>query len=673
MTSPLTGDYDVCLELTESTLSAFVNARFEGKERTLAVDRLIGSGIVGQFVTEMRGGAAEVQPSGSGLTLTLQFADAGLELTLPRQLRIAPLSGTVTFPASVRMVTDPDGLREVHLTFDGPRPAVSVQLDEPGLTQAKTQLASLGVSDPVGLLTDMFRSLIADEPFLLLPLSTRSVSDAHANGSLQPLTLVEAQLRLLPAASSRPGVVCVLGTVLRSHRGHGNLAAKTLAASSAAHQGSVTLSSEAFHELVHCPALGSRFSVPVTQLCKDCGQGDSVRSGDLSIKEIDFQLQEHRISLKGKASTGGTGWSADISFAFVERLSVLPSGDLHADLALDGQPSVDVSLDWWVSLLSVITLGAIDAEWVEPAIEKLVDTIVSAAITNEIGNGLKRAFSGLNVSLDNATMRPATVDVHASGVVVQGSIALPTPHPPPATLELTQSVASEADMAVASGTAADVTCAKDANGKPRSYPYTDYTVHRTVAITPLAHRVGLPVTYTWSIAGSRIGAQPSTLAVSMPVRDNFGRQTGQRIVHVDIALSSDGSTLRVSNYPSEGYVAVEVDCQAAGPSGAIARNSTVVAIEGRQRRYGGDYNADSMACIQGLLADAKKAAQQQGANIGRLFTVGGDPLGSRGLLNDGYSLGSLLGITAQLGLQAGWLERSLSDAERAGGLSGAAR
>ena len=116
-----------------------------------------------------------------------------------------------------------------------------------------------------------------------------------------------------------------------------------------------------------------------------------------------------------------------------------------------------------------------------------------------------------------------------------------------------------------------------------------------------------------------------------------------------------------------------VDCQAAGPSGAIARDSTGVAIEGRQRRYGGDYDADSMACIRGLLAEAKKAAREQGAHISKLFTVGGDPLGSRGLLNDGYSLGSLVGIAAQLGLQAGWLQRSLSDAERAGGLSIAVR
>ena len=87
----------------------------------------------------------------------------------------------------------------------------------------------------------------------------------------------------------------------------------------------------------------------------------------------------------------------------------------------------------------------------------------------------------------------------------------------------------------------------------------------------------------------------------------------------------------------------------------------------------GDYDADAMACIRGLLAEVKKAAQEQGANIGQLFTVGGDPLGSRGLLDNGYSLGSLVGIAAQVGIQAGWLQRSLSDAQRAGELSTAAR
>ena len=395
---------------------------------------------------------------------------------------------------------------------------------------------------------------------------------------------------------------------------------------------------------MHCPALARRFSVSVPQLCKDCGEGDSVRSGHLSIKEIDFQLQEHRISLKGSASTGGTGWSANISFAFVEQLGVQPSVDLHADLTLDGQPGVDVSLDWWVTLLSTITLGAIDAEWVEPAIEELVDTIVSAAITNEIGNGLQRAFSGLNVSLGTATMRPATVDVHTSGAVVQGSIALPTPHPLPVMLELQQSVASEADVAIGSGMAADVTCVKDTSGKPKSYPYTDYSVHRTVAITPVAYRVGLPY-YLYVV---HCGLQDWCAAEHTGSQHASSRQLrsadGPADLHVDVALSPDGSTLRVSNYPSEGYVEVGVDCQAAGPSGAIARNSTGVAIGRRQRRYGGDDDADSMACVRGLLAEAKKAAQEQGANIGKLFTVGGDPLGSRGLRTMAIPWAASLGL-----------------------------
>jgi hypothetical protein len=131
--------------------------------------------------------------------------------------------------------------------------------------------------------------------------------------------------------------------------------------------------------------------------------------------------------------------------------------------------------------------------------------------------------------------------------------------------------------------------------------------------------------------------------------------------------------LTVSNYPSEGYVEVGVNCRATGPSGATARNGLVIAFEGHQRRYGGDYDSDKNACIRGLIAAAKKAAQEQGAAIGRLFPDGGDPLGRRGLLNGGYSLGSLVGIAARVGVQAGWLQQSPTDAERAGGLSAGPR
>jgi hypothetical protein len=66
----------------------------------------------------------------------------------------------------------------------------------------------------------------------------------------------------------------------------------------------------------------------------------------------------------------------------------------------------------------------------------------------------------------------------------------------------------------------------------------------------------------------------------MPVRDNLGRQTGQRTRHVDVALRTDGSTLLERNYASGGCVEVRVDCRTAGPSGAIPRNSSIVAIEG---------------------------------------------------------------------------------------------
>jgi hypothetical protein len=75
-----------------------------------------------------------------------------------------------------------------------------------------------------------------------------------------------------------------------------------------------------------------------------------------------------------------------------------------------------------------------------------------------------------------------------------------------------------------------------------------------------------------------------------------------------------------------------------------------------------------MACVRGPLAAARKAAQEQGAAIGRLSPAAGDPLGRRGLLTNGYSLGSLVGIAGQLGVEAHWWQQSLTDAERAGGL-----
>jgi hypothetical protein len=253
----------------------------------------------------------------------------------------------------------------------------------------------------------------------------------------------------------------------------------------------------------------------------------------------------------------------------------------------------------------------------------------------------------------------------------------PTPssqaHPLAATLDLQPSVTAESEISVGSGTEAGVTCVKTADGKPKSYPYTDYLVHRTVSVVAQGQRLGLPATYRWDIQGTPVAAhQSTTFAVTMAVRDNFGRPTGERTVHVDAFVSPDSSTLTISNYPSEGNVQAGITCSATGPSGATATASALLSFDGQQRRFGSDYEKDSQACIHGLLAAAVKAAQEQGATtlagllqgtgpIAGPVTdprVGGDPLG-RQAVSVRSGLGALAGIANQLGVDASWLALSL--------------
>jgi len=63
VTSPLTGDFDLCVELAEPTVAAFVNAHFEGKEISQPIDQLVGNGIAGRLVIELAGATAEVGTS----------------------------------------------------------------------------------------------------------------------------------------------------------------------------------------------------------------------------------------------------------------------------------------------------------------------------------------------------------------------------------------------------------------------------------------------------------------------------------------------------------------------------------------------------------------------------------------------------------------------------------
>jgi hypothetical protein len=115
-----------------------------------------------------------------------------------------------------------------------------------------------------------------------------------------------------------------------------------------------------------------------------------------------------------------------------------------------------------------------------------------------------------------------------------------------------------------------------------------------------------------------------------------------------------------------------ITCSATGPSGATAIASALLSFDGQQRRFGGDYEKDSQACTRGLLAAAARVAQEQGATTlagllqgsGPLAgpvtdqRVGGDPLG-RQAVSARAGLETLAGIATQLGVDAGWLQRSL--------------
>jgi hypothetical protein len=402
--SDLTGNFDLCVEVTESILSAFLNSTFggtrqQGQFTNVAVDDHAISGLATLGIDTA---GIKVDPAHSpGGLVDITFSDSAIAFTAPVAADAAPLAGSVNASAPFKLPPPASNSTSLELDFTDPSASATVTLNAASLANVQGALAKVGLTGipPAQLQTFLNQAMKAT---LAATVGAAKVNAGFTvvpgqDGTFGPPPKFPAMPQLVtrPAAGGAPGVLCGLGTILQSDVPNDNAANKTVTATDSVHQLSLTVSPAAVQGLLVKEAAG--------QLPAGLTLTATLLSGTIQIHV--------------GGSISGTGYSADVTVDAHVTLSV-PGGVLTPQVTID-QQSVNVSLDWWVWLLGGVIIPAIVDAIANLAANQLLQGWLSKLVVQANGYGVPTA--GLLPFTFNA------VDIQPQGIIIQALVPVATP------------------------------------------------------------------------------------------------------------------------------------------------------------------------------------------------------------------------------------------------------
>jgi hypothetical protein len=416
MTSTLTGPFDLCVELTDTALSAFASSIFRDKTQPISIPHDNQLSLVGQAVLDIQSASIVAAPSSSqpaGATVTITFVDSSLAFSSPQTAFAEPLSGTIVVSGvPFALVPVAGGQQDLELDFTAT--SVSAQIHWTGNELDDSVVPAVNKAGKVNLGSDVIAGFLNTEVANALQnkVGKQKISGAvlqmappGKDGTLSPPTFTEPGVVVTRAKTDKqPGVLGILATIFKSDDAPSQpppVAGKTATATDSSHTGSLTISQDGFQNIFIFEANKKKQVPPGTS--------------------ITTTLEEGKIGLH-LAGTQGTAiytanWTID-----GDMLASVSNGALALQLT-NVVEHVSVSLSWWV-WVSEIGLGGAPLAGLVAEIQAQVKdeamTLVQNAVstlTTDIGQS-STAISGIPITFDH-------VDVHTQGIVMQGMAQLP--------------------------------------------------------------------------------------------------------------------------------------------------------------------------------------------------------------------------------------------------------
>ncbi len=378
-----TSGFDMLVQISETELNnQLATAFLAGGTFPPAITVPVNAGgVTGTSDLNFNTPVADLDRPRPQMGLTIPFANSQLQITAPLAVTIAPLGGTITVVDSIVMITQganqlatmnfSAGTPVVTFTFDAASAALLAPLLAAAgltITQAQNMMAAV-------VLTQLQTSIGRLD--LTPPIPVVDDADATTVFDIDVTTVND------PSALDRD---CITFGVRMANDSGGNINGVTTSMIPAGSQSLVMMSNFWLLARVMRPRIASALGRPVADFDTPLRLNRSIPApgGQGTLTNLEARVIGNRISVTGRATDSGTGWSAESNFSFFIDIGL--SGGTITVTATTPVVDTDVDLAWWVWLLS-LGLGALFGGIVGVIVAAVVLAVVEA-VAEGIANGL---------------------------------------------------------------------------------------------------------------------------------------------------------------------------------------------------------------------------------------------------------------------------------------------
>jgi hypothetical protein len=351
------------------------------------------SGVIGTADLNFNTPVADLDRPRPQMGLTIPFSNSQLQITTPLPVTIAPLGGTIVVVDSIGMITQGtnqiaamdfnDGAPNVTVFFDAASAALLAPLlTAAGLTIEQAQNMMAGV-----VLTQLQISIGRID--LTPPIPVTDDDDAT--------TVFDIDVTTVNDTSALDRDCITFGVRMASDTG-GNINSVTSSMIPAGSQSLVMMSNFWLLARVMRRRIADSLGRPVTDFDTPLRLNRSIPApgGQGTLRNLEARVIGNRISVTGRATDSGTGWSAESNFSFFIDIGL--SGGAITVTATTPVVDTDVDLEWWVWLVSLglgALFGGIVGAIVAAVVLAIVEAVAEGIADGLISDGISGSLGGL--------------------------------------------------------------------------------------------------------------------------------------------------------------------------------------------------------------------------------------------------------------------------------------
>lgn len=622
----LLAGFDFVAEISNQTLLDLVkaNLKIQGKpanppfELTIPITSSAANGSAHLIVTKLN---LDLNPDDS-ITLTGAFANSSVSIVSPLSATLSSLDGTFTVNAPIGLV--PAGTanqKSIGVDLASATTAVTFSTkSDAAIAQAlgKTPLTPFLFSNLINQRMESFVQGIQPPAF---PVQFAVV--AGSDGSLTPkLQFAKLEVHCIEHPVRSQQALGVFGILLGANLAKGDHKLKTATSIAPGSGVAISISPQAFHQLVFCPGVAkalapkayqSNAKSAIAQLPTTCGKTSGMDKSGVTITKLGDSFAAGYIGITGAVSKSGFCYDASGTFTGKLKLGVAGS-KIKPTFVLD-QPDIDIDIPWYCWLVTAAVLGPIGVAIV--AVVKDAAEGVAEDLSKSLLGGFALDPLSIAASLNASFTK---VEIAKEGLTLNGTTSVALPKAASPSLSLQGAVMTVDKKAGKKGTFKGTKCPTG------TFPYAESYHKQTAKYTAIATLLGRPTTLDWSISAGKLGPWGTAIeeTKAIPLTGTAGTVVLPKVttaypfplpdgttvvqdVHVDYTVSA--GNVQITNRGKEGKYAFWLYVKATDPAGTVRKAHLQAIFDGHRVEIGGGYAAKLAECLWQVNRRLKEKAE----------------------------------------------------------------